>query len=327
MRRVIGRLLAACGWLAWRVGRLLPLPRRWRVRGRRVGATLIGFLLLALAVVPAIVPLLDAQPEAVTVQQIMDGAVTEPSGWVRLAGATYELPDTPTGTAGAYGLLVDAANELRAIVLRGDVEAARESPANVTGHLTSASVTVDVEALPIDATVFGSPPRIVPDQIVELDAPLKPMRGSLWPIGIFPALLGLMTIAGSRVGYPLFRETLEIDVLSGPLGPGDRVPAAWGGTVGSNVRDLGDPGAALLLVRRGPNGNVLTAQPLSDDGGPAPAPVPISGGWTSGRVGYVYTVTETVPALTVRSEDVDATFLFAKTTERDRIAALIATQR
>lgn len=327
MRRVIGRLLAACGWLAWRVGRLVPLPRRWRARGRRVAAVIFGALLLVLAVVPLVLPLFDAQPEAATVQQILDGAVIEPSGWVRLAGTTYELPGSPTASPGTYGLLVDSTNELRAIVVRGDVAAARESPANVTGHLASATVTVDVEALPIEATVFGSPPRIVTDRIVELDAPPKPLRATLWPIGILPALLGLMTIVGSRVGYPLFRETVEIDVLAAPLGPGDRVPAAWGGTVGANVRDLGDPGGALLLVRRGPDGNVLTAQPLSDDGGPAPAPVPISGGWTSGRVGYVYTVTETVPALTVRSENVNATFLFAKTTERDRIAALIATHR
>jgi hypothetical protein len=35
-------------------------------------------------------------------------------------------------------------------------------------------------------------------------------------------------------------------------------------------------------------------------------------------------VRETVPALTIRSELVDATFLFARTAERDRVAALIA---
>jgi hypothetical protein len=79
----------------------------------------------------------------------------------------------------------------------------------------------------------------------------------------------------------------------------------------------------LLIVRQGPKGNLLTAQPLTDDGGVAPAPVTIGGSWTAGRLGYVYTVSETVPALVLRSELVDTTFLFARTAERDRVAALV----
>jgi hypothetical protein len=74
-------------------------------------------------------------------------------------------------------------------------------------------------------------------------------------------------------------------------------------------------------------GNVLTAQPLPDGGGPAPSPVPIGGGWTSGQVGEVYTIRETLPALRVRAENVDATFLFPKRGERDRVAALVAVDR
>jgi hypothetical protein len=111
------------------------------------------------------------------------------------------------------------------------------------------------------------------------------------------------------------------------LGPGERLPAAYGGQVGPNERPLADPGAALLLVRRGPRGNLLTAQPLADDGGVAPAPVTIGGSWTTGRIGDVYTVRETIPALVVRSELVNATFLFARTAERDRVAALVAVER
>ncbi len=80
-------------------------------------------------------------------------------------------------------------------------------------------------------------------------------------------------------------------------------------------------------MRRGPKGNLLTAQPLADDGGVAPAPVTIGGSWTTGRLGYVYTVSETVPALVLRSELVDATFLFARTAERDRVAALVTIER
>ena len=72
---------------------------------------------------------------------------------------------------------------------------------------------------------------------------------------------------------------------------------------------------------------MLTAQPLSDDDGPAPPPVPIGGGWARGRIGWVYTVSEAVPALRLRAESIDATLLFAKTGERDRVAGLIAVDR
>ena len=139
--------------------------------------------------------------------------------------------------------------------------------------------------------------------------------------------MGTALLVGVRVGYPIFRPSSEVDVVSAPLGPGERVPAAYGGRIGKTVADLGDPGGALLLVRRGSKGNILTAQPLADGGGVAPQPVTIGGGWTTGRVGHVFARNETVPALRIRSEQVDATFLFAKTSERDRIAALVAVER
>ncbi|MGI8657987.1 MAG: hypothetical protein ACR2K4_04345, partial [Candidatus Limnocylindria bacterium] len=91
--------------------------------------------------------------------------------------------------------------------------------------------------------------------------------------------------------------------------------------------DLAEPSGALLLVRRDGRGTVLTAQPLADGDGPAPKPVRIGGGWTAGRVGSVYTAAETVAALHVRSELVDAVFLFARGSERDRVAALVAVER
>jgi hypothetical protein len=326
MRRMMGRILAICGWLAWQVGRLARSLPRAGAEAWRPAATVVGAGLLVVALVPIVLPQLDAQPQSVTVQQIIDGAVTEASGWVRLSGSTVTLEDSPTGEPGRFGILADGRNPLRSIVVQGNVEAAIASPSNVTGRLTDAVVTIDPEQLPIEATVAGTPPQIIADRIVTLDAEPKPMRSVLWPISIPPLLIGVMLLLGARVGYPIFRQTFEIDVLAGPLGPGERVPAAFGGKVGPNVHDLADPGAALLLVRRGPKGNVLTAQPLADSG-PAPAPVAIGGGWTSGQIGYVYTVNETVPALTILSEEVDATFLFARTSERDRIAALVAVSR
>lgn len=321
---MVGRFLAVCGWLAWQVGRrarALRLPARLAARGP---ANVIGIGLLVLAVVPIVLPSFDPQPEDATVQQVLDGRLNAPGTWVRLRGTTVALEGTPTGIEGSYAILADAVNPLRSIVVQGDVQTAIDSPNNVTGHISEALVNLDTETLPIEATVAGTPPTIVADRVIDLDATPKPLRASLWPLSFIPAILGAMLLTGARVGYPLFRETFEIDVLSSPLGPGERLPAAFGGRVGPNQSDLGDPGAALLLVRRGSKGNVLTAQPLAEDGAAPPAPVAIGGGWTSGRTGYVYTVTESVPALTIKSEEVDATFLFATPRERDRVAALVA---
>ncbi|HJP70204.1 MAG TPA: hypothetical protein VJ975_00620 [Candidatus Limnocylindria bacterium] len=316
----MGRILAICGWLAWQVRR--PL----RALGNAAPVA-VAVLLVIVAALPIVIPQLDPQPQDVTVQQVVDGAVTEPAGWIRLqAHVIVPLTEAPTEERGRYGLLVDATDELRAIVVHSDEAISAAESTAVTGHLAEASVVVD-EDLPIEATVAGTPPTIVPDRLVQLDPTPKPVRVVLWPLSILPLLLAAMLVIGSRAGYPVFRQTTEIDVLTGPLGPGERLPAAYGGRIGPNVRDLADPGGALLLVRRGPKGNLLTAQPLADDGGVAPAPVTIGGSWTSGRIGYVHTLSETVAALLIRSELVDATFLFARRAERDRVAALISVER
>lgn len=283
-------------------------------------------MLLVLAALPIVIPQLDPQPQDVTVQEVFDSAVTEPTGWVRLQGRVVPLSDSPTGERGRFALLVDEVDTLRAIVLHTDDPAEAAASTSVTGHLEAAAVAVE-EDLPIEATVAGTPPQVVPGQVVLLDAAPLAERIVLWPLSVLPVLLALFLLIGARVGYPIFRPTSEIDVLSGPLGPGERLPAAYGGRVGPNVRHLADPGGALLVVRRGPKGNLLTAQPLADDGGVAPQPVTIGGSWTTGRIGYVYTASETVPALVIRSELVDATFLFARTAERDRVAALITLDR
>lgn len=323
-----GRILAIAGWLA----RLAARPFRRTPLRRFRGAPAMGAaaVLLVLAALPIVLPQLDPQPVDVAVDEILSGTVSEPGTWVRLTGRAYGLAEPPTEGEGSYALFVDAEQRLRAIVVRGtrpfDTPPGEVVTGSVTGRLVASSAVVD-EDLPIEATEAGTPPRISPDRIVELDPVSKAPRSTWWPLSILPALLAVLLLIGSRTPYPVFRPTRDVDVLAAPLGPGERLPAAWGGRIGPNRRDLADPGGVLLLVRRGPKGNLLTAQPLSDDGGVAPAPVTIGGGWTSGRIGDVHAVRETVPALTIRSELVDATFLFARTAERDRVAALIAVER
>jgi hypothetical protein len=326
---MMGRLLAVCGWLAWHVSRPFRRgPLRSRARQVVLG---LAVLLAVLATLPVVLPQFAAQPLDAGVDQILQGQVTEPGTWVRLRGRVFPLTESPTGQDGIYALLVDEVDTFRAIVLRSgtpfaDTPPDRIEPTAVTGRLVALGTSVD-EELPIEATVAGSPPRVVADRVLEVDPVTTAERAVWWPLAIPPALLALLLGIGARVGYPIFRPSSVVDVLAAPLGPGERLPAAYGGDVGPNRRDLADPGAALLLVQRGPRGNLLTAQPLADDGGVAPAPVTIGGSWTAGRIGDVYTVSETIPALLVRSELVNATFLFARTAERDRVAALVAVER
>jgi hypothetical protein len=320
---MFGRFLAICGWLAMKVRRPFTGP----VAALRPWAPIvIAGLLIVLAIVPIVVPMVQAQPEDVTVQQILDGAVAEPSGWVRLLGRVVPLTEPAVGEPGRYGLFVDAADTLQAIVVRSGGPITHADSTAITGHLTGAIVAVE-EDLPLEATVFGAPPAIVQNLLVQLDDVEMPARVVLWPISILPLVLAVILVIGAAVGYPVFRRTSEVDVVSSPLAPGERVPAAFAGRLGPEVRDLADPGALLIVVRPGPNGNVLTAQPLSDDERPAPPPVRIGGGWARGRIGWVYTVSEAVPALRLRADVIDATLLFAKTGERDRVAGLIAVDR
>lgn len=315
------RVLAICGWLAWQVRR--PFGRRSRLRE---APNALAVILIVLAALPIVVPMFEPQPQDVTVQDIVDDEVDEPTGWVRLHGRVAPLRENPTERPGQYALLVDQRDPLDAIVLRANRRPRAADETMVTGHLVSEIALVE-EELPIEATVYGTPPVIIVERIVELDPVATPARMTWWPLSIPPLILAAMVLVGARSGYPIFRPTTEVDVLSVPLAPGERVPAAFGGRLGPTVRDLADPGAALLVVRPGPKGDMLTAQPLADKDSPAPPPVVIGGGSATGRIGWVFTASEAVPALRISAEHVDVTLLFAKTGERDRVAALLPHER
>jgi hypothetical protein len=324
---VIGRFLAICGWLAWHVQRRVIVGPLRRVGGRR-GVGAIAVLIAIVAFVPLVAGLAQDQPQDVRVEQLFTGAVTHPDGWVRLRGRSLSLADDPTNLAqGAaqYGLLVDAANPLRAVVLEAGEPVADAESTTVTGHVVPAAVTVE-EDLPIEATVFGTPPKIVADEIVRLDASPFAPRVVWWPLTVLLLLLAGVLGLGAWAGYPVFRTAREVDVLARPLGPGERIPAAVGGRLGDRRIDLADPAEALLTAGRGARGAVLTIQ-LMPGSGPAPPPISIGGGWTTARIGYVHVLGETVAALHIRADQADATLLFARRSERDRAAAMVATER
>jgi hypothetical protein len=229
-------------------------------------------------------------------------------------------------------VLVDAVEELHAIVVRSSAPIELEQGTTHTGHLAPVAATLPVESiqdeLPIqEATVFGTAPDIVGDAMVALDPAPFPERVIWWPLtGLLALLAGILAL-GAWAGYPIFRPTREVDVLARPLGPGERIPAAVGGRLGEHRIDLADPAEALLLAGRGTHGPVLTIQLMPAGGGPAPRPVSIGDGWTKARIGYLHVLGETVPALRVRAERANITLLFARRSERDRAASMVATER
>ena len=320
----MGRVLAVCGWVAWQTRRIFDGTRLSGASTRLAPGLAVALLLLA--AVPIVPPFFVPQPDDVTVQEIFDGTVTRSDGWVRLRGRLTPLQASPTGLDGTYGLLVDAVNPLRAVVVESSDELEAQDSSTLTGILTPRGVFL-AEELPIEARVAGTPPRVVSDRVVVLDTAPAPIRSVPWLLAIPPILLAGVLLVGARVGYPIFRPASDIDVLASPLAPGERIPSAYGGRIGDNRAELAEPAGVLLLVRRGERGNLLTAQPLTEGGGPAPSPVTIGGSWTNGVIGTVLTVRETVAALHVRSELVDAIFLFARMAERDRVAALVAVDR
>ena len=186
---MVGRLLAICGWLAWQVGRpfrATPL--------RRLGTApviVIAALLLLLAAAPIIAPQLEPQPEDTGVQAIFDDAVVHPEGWVRLRGRVVPLEESPTGSPGTYALLVDAEAPLRAVVLRTDAPLEAAALTVVTGRLITEGVIV-TEDLPIEATVAGTPPRVVGDALLVPDPVATAVRMVWWPLAIPPALLAAL---------------------------------------------------------------------------------------------------------------------------------------
>src|SRR6188472_239197 len=134
---MFGRFLAICGWLAMKVGGPFTGPlsalRPW-------APFVVAGLLLVLAAAPIVVPMFQAQPQDVTIQQILDGRVTESSRWVRLQGRVVPLTEAPTEEPGHYGLFVDAADTLQAIVVTSGERITRAPSTPITGHLAGAIV-------------------------------------------------------------------------------------------------------------------------------------------------------------------------------------------
>ncbi len=293
--------------------RILPGRRTWIVVG----------LLAAASLIPIFASFGGSHPQEVSVSDILAGKATRSDGWVRVPGTIEPLPGIASEIEGSFYLLHDAKDPSLSIVLRTDTRLQR-FPAVPTGHLEIVGVQVPGYASATDPAA-GRKPRVLPDQLLALDATPAPQAGIVWPLVLLALLLAGILFVGNRVGYPLYEETREVDILAKPLAPGERLPVVIGGKVGEHRVPLHDPVEGLLLVSAGTRGPELAVQLLLGAGRFA-APVAV-GGWTAGTVGYVHTLRENVAAIALQAEQIDAILMFATIAERDRAAGRVSIRR
>ena len=238
----MGHVLAICGWMAWQTRRLFD--------GTRLSG---ASTMLAPIASPSCSSCSPPFPcccrssthsrEDVAVQQIFDGTVSHPDGWVRL-----QRPHLPVA-----GIAHRRGRHLRTPHRRGEPPARRRrrerGRARAAGqrdhhrHPPRARGGELSRRLPIEATVAGTPPRRRrPDRRARRCRQAGAATVVPWPLAILPILLAAMLLIGARVGYPIFRPAADIDVLASPLAPGERLPSAYGGRIGPNEASLGRAG-------------------------------------------------------------------------------------
>ncbi|MDQ2935123.1 MAG: hypothetical protein M3R49_09155 [Chloroflexota bacterium] len=315
------RVLLIFGLLASIVERGLGFIPGRILRGRRTW--IVVGLLIAAATIPIVASVNGVHPQEVTVGEILAGRVSQPDGWVRVPGTIESLHGIPSQIEGSFYLLHDAKDPSLSIVLRSDTRLQR-LPEVPTGHLEIAGVQVPGYASATDPAA-GSQRRVIPGQLLAIDAIPAPPASIAWPLVLLPLLLAGILFVGNRFGYPLYEETREIDVLATPLAPGERLPVVVAGRVGEHRLPLRDPVEGLLLVSAGSRGPELAVQLLLGAGRHV-APVAV-GDWTAGTVGYVHTMREHVAAIALQAEQIDAILMFASIAERDRAAGRVSIRR
>ncbi len=314
------RVLLIFGFVASLVERVLrPIPGGW-LPGRRTW--IVVGLLIAAAFIPIFASFGGMHPQELNVSEILAGKVSRSDGWVRVPGTIEPLPDIESQLEGSFYLLHDAKDPSLAMVMRADSRL-QHLPNVPTGHLEVAAVQVPGYVSATDPA--GGKRRVIPGQVLALDATPAPQASIAWPLALLPLLLAGILFAGNRFGYPLYEETREIDVLAKPLAPGERLPVVVAGRVGEHHVPLDDPSEGLLLVSAGARGPELAIQLLLG-AGKYVAPV-VVGDWTTGTVGYVHTLREHVPAIAMQAEQIDATLMFATVAERDRAAGRVSIRR
>ncbi|MDQ2940795.1 MAG: hypothetical protein M3R05_01245 [Chloroflexota bacterium] len=315
------RILLIFGFLASIVERGLGFIHGRILRGRRTW--IVVGLLVAAATIPIFASFRGSHPQEVTVGEILAGKASRPDGWVRVPGTIESLLGIPSDVEGTMYLLHDAKDPSLSIVLRSGTRLQR-LPEAPTGHLEVAAIQIPGYASATDPAA-GSQRRVIPGQLLALDATPAPRASIAWPLVLLPLVVGAILFVGNHFGYPLYEETREIDVLATPLAPGERLPVVVAGRVGEHRSPLHDPVEGLLLVSAGSRGPELAVQLLLG-GGRHVAPEAV-GEWTAGTVGYVHTMREHVAAIALQAEQIDAILMFASIAERDRAAGRVSIRR
>ena len=236
--------------------------------------------------------------------------VSEPDGWVRLRGRIVPLTESPTGEPGRYALLVDAANPLQAIVVRSDgpIRSSRSRqrdhrPPHRCDRRRRGGAAARGNGLRRTAARSSRPDRAARRG---RDAGARRPGGRSRSCRCSSRSRADRRRRGRLSGLPAHERgrCRLVAARAGRADPGRVRRAASGRT----VRDLADPARRCSSSAAG---RAATCSPPSrwrTTGGRHPRRCR-SAGLDERRDRQVYTVRGGVPALRLRAEQVDATFL------------------
>jgi hypothetical protein len=83
---------------------------------------------------------------------------------------------------------------------------------------------------------------------IEIDVPAVPKRNEPFWVILLPAALGIVTVLGLHLGYPVIRRDARSAPHGLPLAPGESVSARWSGRIASELTDRTGMPCTISLV-------------------------------------------------------------------------------
>jgi len=223
--------LAAAGWLAAAVER--------RTGSRRgTAAVVLGLVLLSGVITYSIGS--SRRPTDVSFEDVRRDRLPAMTSWVRLEGelrqlpgdSGYELHDTANDATYLY-VIAASPLEVGHVVMTGRISPRQATSGNIGSFVA--------------------------------DIPAEPKRNEPFGLILLPAALGVLIVAGRRIGYPVVRHERARIIHAPPLAAGEPLAPAWSGRIGSQLVAHGAARPCTLTVVREPEFSILTLRDGTDE--------------------------------------------------------------
>lgn len=234
MTALVDRLLAAAGWYAATVRRL--------VGGSRRRVTWVALGLFVLTAIPITLVSTSHRPTDLSFEDMRLERIPAMTSWGRLEG---DLHRTSSAFGGLYELHDTKDPSLYVIVIT-DADLP-DGHAMVTGQVSprytatgnAGSIAADIPAVP------------------RVNEPI-------W-LYLTPAVLGLILLYGRRLGYPVIRGDRRSEFFRAQVGDGEPVPVRWSGRIGKEIVERKDARSATVVVTPSSDATDMDDLTLADD--------------------------------------------------------------